>query len=72
MDVPKACDTIIDPPGAPIALRLQANLLYGVSRVYSQQCAYILTDAEKIQEHMRKFYSVWGTSNIDLNAGKAK
>ena len=30
VDVPKACDTIQD-PGAPMALRLQGNLLYAIT-----------------------------------------
>ncbi|TGO34580.1 hypothetical protein BHYA_0191g00160 [Botrytis hyacinthi] len=36
VDVKKACNTILE-PDAPMALRLQSNLLYGVSRVYGQQ-----------------------------------
>ncbi|KXH25429.1 hypothetical protein CNYM01_02698 [Colletotrichum nymphaeae SA-01] len=36
VDIRKACEKIIQ-PGAPISLRLQSNLLYGVSRVYSSQ-----------------------------------
>jgi meiotic recombination protein REC8 len=71
VNIPRACDTIIQ-PGAPIALRLQGSLLYGVSRVYSQQCTYMLTDVEKVQSHMQTFFHVWGTSSIDPQAGKAK
>lgn len=71
VDIPRACDIIIR-PGAPIALRLQSNLLYGVSRVYQQQCTYMLTDVEKVQSHMQTFFRVWGTSSIDPQAGKAK
>lgn len=73
VDVQKACETILQ-PGAPIALRLQGSLLYGVSRVYSQQCTYVLTDAEKVQTTMRTFYGVLaGDENaIDPQAGKAK
>ncbi|KAK3354922.1 Rec8 like protein-domain-containing protein [Neurospora tetraspora] len=73
VNVRKACETILQ-PGAPIALRLQGSLLYGVSRVFSQQCSYVLTDAEKIHMHMRCFYSVLGGSEnaLDPQAGKAK
>ena len=72
VNVRKACEKIIH-PGAPMALRLQSNLLYGVSRVFSQQCAYVLTDAEKVQSDIKTFFH--GT--IDQNAtephaGKAK
>ena len=72
VNVAKACETIGEPPGAPIALRLQGNLLYGVSRVYSQQYTYLLTDAEKVQLHMRTFYRAWQTNEIDPEAGKTK
>ncbi|KAF4345989.1 meiotic cohesin rec8 [Fusarium beomiforme] len=71
VNVPKACETIID-PGAPLALRLQGNLLYGVSRVYAQQCRYMLSDAEKTQSDMMTFFRVMNTSETDPNAGKAK
>lgn len=73
VNVRKACETILQ-PGAPIALRLQGSLLYGVSRVFSQQCSYVLTDAEKIHMHMRCFYNAMGGSEnaLDQQAGKAK
>ncbi|KAJ4298699.1 R8 protein [Collariella sp. IMI 366227] len=73
VNVRKACKTILQ-PGAPIALRLQGTLLYGLSRVYSQQCHYVLTDAERVQAHMRAFYSALGGSDnaLDLQAGRAK
>ena len=72
VDVEKACETILE-PGAPIALRLQGNLLFGVSRVYSQQCTYVLSDAEKVQAHMRAFYNGMQYGNaLDPQAGKAR
>ncbi|KAF5019298.1 hypothetical protein F66182_8691 [Fusarium sp. NRRL 66182] len=71
VNVPKACETIID-PGAPLALRLQGNLLYGVSRVFAQQCRYVLSDAEKTQSDMMAFFRVMDTSETDPRAGKAK
>ncbi|KAF7550667.1 hypothetical protein G7Z17_g5541 [Cylindrodendrum hubeiense] len=71
VNVPKACEKIID-PGAPLALRLQGNLLYGVSRVFSQQCHYVLSDAEKTQSDMLTFFRVMQTSELDPKAGKAK
>ncbi|KAJ0123109.1 rec8 protein [Diaporthe amygdali] len=75
VNVPQACDTIEKPPGAPIALRLQGSLLYGVSGVYLKKHNYLLEDAEKVWTHMRAFYRSLqqSTSNgIDLKAGKAK
>ncbi|KAG6006444.1 hypothetical protein E4U21_007062 [Claviceps maximensis] len=71
VNVPKACQKIID-PGAPLALRLQGNLLYGVSRVFAHQCNYVLSDAEKTQSDMMTFFRSINTSEIDPKAGKTK
>jgi len=72
VDVRGACGTILK-PGAPIALRLQGNLLFGVSRVYDRQCAYVLSDAEKVQGHLRAFHSAALDGNaLDPSAGKTK
>ncbi|ROT40946.1 hypothetical protein SODALDRAFT_349072 [Sodiomyces alkalinus F11] len=48
------------------------NLLYGVSRVYSQQCAYVLNDAEKVQSNMKLFYRLIAHNETDPQAGKSK
>ncbi|KAG5936245.1 hypothetical protein E4U53_000259 [Claviceps sorghi] len=71
VNVPKACQKIID-PGAPLALRLQGNLLYGVSRVFAHQCNYVLSDAEKTQSDMMTFFRSMNTSETDPTAGKTK
>ncbi|GAO15430.1 hypothetical protein UVI_02056720 [Ustilaginoidea virens] len=71
VNVPKACEKIID-PGAPLALRLQGNLLYGVSRVFAQQCSYVLSDAAKTQSDMMTFFRSMNTSEVDPKAGKTK
>lgn len=73
VNVPQACDTIEKPPGAPIALRLQGSLLYGVSGVYSKHGAYLLDDTEKMWARMRTYFREQGAANLlDPNAGKAK
>ncbi|KAK4453374.1 hypothetical protein QBC34DRAFT_477225 [Podospora aff. communis PSN243] len=72
VNVRGACGTILK-PGAPIALRLQGNLLFGVSRVYDQQCGYVLSDAEKVQNHLRCFRGSSLDGNaLDPAAGKSK
>ncbi|SMR42052.1 unnamed protein product [Zymoseptoria tritici ST99CH_1E4] len=74
VDVAKACDTIVTPE-APMALRLQSNLLIGVTRVYSQQCGYILHDAENAKHNMRAVFKLLEQSNLEpegVNKGKAK
>ncbi|KAI1211939.1 Rec8 like protein-domain-containing protein [Annulohypoxylon truncatum] len=71
VDVQKACGKIIE-PGAPVALRLQGQLLYGVSRVYSQQCGYMLSDLQKIHTHMHMFFTKFGENQLDPEAGQAR
>ncbi|OQN96453.1 hypothetical protein B0A48_17509 [Cryoendolithus antarcticus] len=68
VDVAKTCDTIITPE-APMALRLQSNLLYGVTRVYAQQCGYVLTDAENAKNNMRATLKIMRTSQLDAEGG---
>ncbi|XP_014552613.1 hypothetical protein COCVIDRAFT_109816 [Bipolaris victoriae FI3] len=70
VDVSKACQTIIDPV-APLALRLQGNLLYGLSRVYLQQCGYILSDAQNAQLALRMALRTVQNTELDPTAGKA-
>ncbi|KAK5662894.1 hypothetical protein OQA88_6305 [Cercophora sp. LCS_1] len=65
VNVRKACETIIQ-PGAPIALRLQGSLLFGVSRVYERQCEYVLADAEKIRAHLNAFHTASKRENLML------
>ncbi|ORY18856.1 Rec8 like protein-domain-containing protein [Clohesyomyces aquaticus] len=71
VDVPKACQTIID-PAAPMALRLQGNLLYGVSRVYLQQCGYVLSDAQNAHNAIRLMLKAMQDAGLDPEAGKAR
>ncbi|GKT96291.1 hypothetical protein CT0861_00970 [Colletotrichum tofieldiae] len=71
VDIQKACEKIIE-PGAPISLRLQSNLLYGISRVYSSQCNYMLTDAEKVQTLMKTFFRLIANNETDPNAGRVR
>ncbi|KAI1276455.1 Rec8 like protein-domain-containing protein [Xylaria sp. FL0933] len=71
VDVQGACGKILE-PGAPIALRLQGNLLYGVSRVHNQQCTYLVADAKKIQDQMKFFFQAFPNNQLDLEAGRAR
>ncbi|KAI1328155.1 Rec8 like protein-domain-containing protein [Xylariaceae sp. FL0255] len=64
VDVKRACKQIVE-PGAPIALRLQGNLLYGVSRVLQQQCVYLANDAKKVQDTMNIFFKTYGKNQLD-------
>ncbi|ATY66582.1 Rad21 Rec8 like [Cordyceps militaris] len=71
VNVPRACDKILD-PGAPLALRLQGNLLYGVSRVFADQCGYLLSDTEKTQSDMMTFFRAIKGSHLDLPDTRTK
>ncbi|RHZ49529.1 uncharacterized protein CDV56_100552 [Aspergillus thermomutatus] len=71
VDVPRACEVIMDPT-APMALRLQGNLLYGVARVYNQQCRYTLTDVQAMHERLRSMLGALPGTALDPTAGKAR
>ncbi|KAJ6003032.1 hypothetical protein N7451_005579 [Penicillium sp. IBT 35674x] len=71
VDVPGACNVIINPE-APMALRLQGNLLFGVSRVYHEQCGYALLDAQSMHDKMISTLKVLPGGGLDPLAGKAK
>lgn len=71
VNVPRACGKILD-PGAPLALRLQGNLLYGVSKVFADQCGYLLSDTEKTQNDMMTFFRAIKSSHLDLPDPKTK
>jgi hypothetical protein len=45
---------------------------YGVVRVYSQQCDYVLQDAQAAQATIRTLYKVSKANEINLTATKAK
>ncbi|RDW80176.1 hypothetical protein BP6252_04814 [Coleophoma cylindrospora] len=70
VNVQKACETIMEPE-APLALRLQGNLLYGVSRVYSQQVGYVLADTQTAQNTIRALMKISSSNGLDPGAGKA-
>ncbi|KAM3415757.1 hypothetical protein BST61_g9268 [Cercospora zeina] len=72
VDVAKACETIITPE-APMALRLQSSLLYGVTRVYLQQCGYVLTDVESARNNLRAISRAMKQAELDAEgANKAR
>ncbi|KAK7513792.1 Rec8 like protein-domain-containing protein, partial [Phyllosticta citriasiana] len=71
VNVPKACETILAPE-APMALRLQSNLLYGVSRVYLQQCTYVLADCQNAQNSIRASLHVVRAAALDPEAGRSR
>ena len=71
VNMEKACNVIIEPE-VPMALRLQSNLLYGVVRVYSQQCEYVLQDAQTAQTNIRTLFRVCKTNTLDSTTSKAK
>ncbi|KAJ5952954.1 uncharacterized protein N7479_011367 [Penicillium vulpinum] len=71
VDVPNACRVIIN-PDAPMALRLQGSLLYGVSRVYNQQCGYTLLDTQAMHDKMVSKLKIIPASGLDPAAGQTK
>ena len=45
---------------------------YGVSRVYSEQCAYVLMDAQSTQSTMKAFLKIVKHAELDPDAGKSR
>jgi len=45
---------------------------YGVSRVYDQQCTYVLSDAQTAQNNMRALLRVVKSNDLDLSATKSQ
>ncbi|KKA31191.1 hypothetical protein TD95_000799, partial [Thielaviopsis punctulata] len=62
VDIDRAVKKILD-PGVPLALRLQSNLLFGVSRVYYQKCHYVLDDATRVMQKLRVAYNDIGNGH---------
>ncbi|KAL2429064.1 hypothetical protein ABEF95_003256 [Exophiala dermatitidis] len=71
VDVPKACDVITE-PDMPLALRLQGNLLFGVSRVFSHQCGYVLADVTSLRDKMRGTHIFYNETELDPDVGKTR
>ncbi|KIX93747.1 uncharacterized protein Z520_10653 [Fonsecaea multimorphosa CBS 102226] len=71
VDLQKACKTITE-PDVPLALRLQGSLLFGVSRVFQQQCGYVLTDATSLRDKMRDAEHVFKEMELDPDVGKTR
>jgi hypothetical protein len=70
VDLLKACKTITEPE-VPLALRLQGSLLFGVSRVFQQQCGYVLTDVTNLRDNMRTRV-VLQEMELDPDVGKTR
>lgn len=45
---------------------------FGVSRVYSQQCGYTLTDVQTMHDKMKSVFKVTEGKELDPTAGKAR
>jgi meiotic recombination protein REC8 len=45
---------------------------YGVSRVYDQQCYYVLSDAQAAQTHIRTMLRTHQNNDLDPGAGKVR
>ena len=47
-------------------------LRYGVARVYSQQCGYVLVDAQAVRDKVRGVSSVIRELALDPDVGRAR
>ena len=51
---------------------LRCGFRCGVSRVYSQQCGYVLSDVTNLRDKMRGTEAVLKQMNLDPEAGNAR
>ncbi|KAK6355364.1 hypothetical protein TWF696_004473 [Orbilia brochopaga] len=71
VNLAKACRTIVQSEN-PLALRLQSNLLFGVSRVFFEQYSYLFTDVSNAHQRISKDILQLDTGKIDLVAGRVR
>ncbi|KAF3159790.1 hypothetical protein TWF788_003520 [Orbilia oligospora] len=72
VNVARACRTILQSEN-PLALRLQSNLLFGVSRVFCEQYNYLFADATNAHQKINKDFLVpLDTGKIDLVGAKIR
>ncbi|EGX45915.1 hypothetical protein AOL_s00112g104 [Orbilia oligospora ATCC 24927] len=72
VNVAKACRTILQSEN-PLALRLQSNLLFGVSRVFCEQYNYLFADVTNAHQKINKdFFAPLDTGKIDLVGAKIR
>ena len=61
------------PVSFPLSLSDRADVRsYGVSRVYDQQCGYVLSDAQAAQLKLRELLKVARSHDLDTSAAKAR
>ena len=61
VNIEKACDEVIS-PNEPMALRLSAILMLGITRIYKRQTKFLLVDIEDMYKDLKKHRTV----SIDL------
>ncbi|KAJ6260862.1 hypothetical protein Dda_3523 [Drechslerella dactyloides] len=71
VNLAKACRTIIQSEN-PLALRLQSNLLFGVSRVFFEQYSYLFTDVSNAHQRISKDLIHFDTGKIDLVVSRTR
>ena len=65
ISVPETCAFLAAPP-EPLSLRLSANLMIGVSRVYGQQCHYHMVDVRGLCAKLTHLATPSNPESIDL------
>ncbi|GAA5941140.1 hypothetical protein JCM3775_001316 [Rhodotorula graminis] len=67
-NIVKACEKVIQ-PDEPLALRLSANLLFGISRVFSHKYALYAGDVQQVQQALRKVIADAALTMPDITLG---
>ncbi len=64
VNIPDTCRYLRDPP-EPLSLRLSANMMVGVTRVYGQQCHYQYTDVQGLLQRLTQL-DAHQSNDLDL------
>jgi hypothetical protein len=67
VSVPETCSFLAAPP-EPLSLRLSANLMIGISRVYGQQCQYHMVDVQGLCTKLTHLSTPSNPESINLQA----
>ncbi|KAJ3242848.1 hypothetical protein HDU78_001107 [Chytriomyces hyalinus] len=66
VDLGRVCNYLINPP-EPLALRLSSNLMFGATRVLSNQVAFLYSDANNVSIRLKKVFLDASTgASIDM------
>ncbi|KAI8818981.1 Rec8 like protein-domain-containing protein [Fimicolochytrium jonesii] len=71
VDLIKACEFLSSPP-QPLALRLTSNMMVGVTRVYSEQYAFLYSEVNQVFLKLRRSWADNMSGDLDMPVTEAR